>query len=41
VVPRLPAIAQGVLAFGISVGCSYIIYSVVEKPCAKLRRKLE
>jgi peptidoglycan/LPS O-acetylase OafA/YrhL len=39
-VPRLPMIVKGVLAFGVSLGCSYIIYRMVEKPCARLRHKL-
>jgi peptidoglycan/LPS O-acetylase OafA/YrhL len=34
-------IVASVLAFFVSVGCSYIIYRLVEKPCANLRRSLE
>jgi peptidoglycan/LPS O-acetylase OafA/YrhL len=39
-VPNVPALAQGLIAFAISLCCSYVIYIVIEKPCAKLRHNL-
>jgi len=39
---RVPVnpVVQGVLALGASIGVSWAIYRLVEKPCAKLRRRL-
>jgi peptidoglycan/LPS O-acetylase OafA/YrhL len=37
---NLDPISQGVLALGISVTCAWIIYITIEKPSARLRRRL-
>jgi peptidoglycan/LPS O-acetylase OafA/YrhL len=38
--PRLNVAMQGILALSVSIACSWVIYIVIEKPCATLRRKL-
>lgn len=38
--PSLNPIGQGVLALVASIMCSWLIYVVIEKPCAGLRKKL-
>ena len=36
--PMYNPLFQGVISFFITLGCSYIIYQTVEKPCARLRK---
>ena len=38
--PALPPVAQGVLALAVSLGVSALIYQYLERPCARLRRRL-
>jgi len=38
--PWLPPVARGVLVLGVSVAISVAIYEVVEKPCARVRKRL-
>lgn len=37
---RLPGVARAAVALGISFSIAWLLYRVVEKPCARLRRKL-
>jgi peptidoglycan/LPS O-acetylase OafA/YrhL len=39
-VPNVSSIAQGALSLAIAVALAWLIYVTVEKPCARLRRKL-
>jgi peptidoglycan/LPS O-acetylase OafA/YrhL len=38
---RLPAAAQAVIALAISLVLAWLMFEIVEKPCAKLRRRLQ
>jgi len=38
--PSMSIIAQGVLSLVLAIGLAWLIYVTVEKPCARLRRKL-
>lgn len=38
--PQVPAVLQGALAFGISMLLAWASYTWVEKPCARLRKRL-
>jgi peptidoglycan/LPS O-acetylase OafA/YrhL len=39
-VPALPAILQGVLSLAAAIAIAWLIYLTIEKPCARLRRRL-
>ncbi len=38
--PELHGVVQGLIAFGLTLGLSYGIYLAIEKPCARLRKRL-
>jgi peptidoglycan/LPS O-acetylase OafA/YrhL len=40
IAPTLHPVPRGTLALALSIGASYAIYRLVEKPCARLRRRL-
>ena len=38
--PSVPTLPRAILALALSIGLSWIIYVMIEKPCARLRKKL-
>jgi peptidoglycan/LPS O-acetylase OafA/YrhL len=38
--PEAPGFARGVLSLAVAFGASWVLYQLVEKPCARLRRRL-
>jgi peptidoglycan/LPS O-acetylase OafA/YrhL len=39
--PGVPGVPRALLSFAISVGFAWLLYKLVEAPCARLRRRLE